>query len=147
MTNAPYTVPAQVPISVKSATQRVSGAAAVKSRLSRSSGTGVGRIRHRGTPASAANHPGQAETAHQPLHRAPGHRGAVAPQLQPHLPRAIHAAAFLPVFPHPHDLPFQPLIPLPTARRITLTLFRRVICGYREFQDRARRFHPEPVTM
>jgi SAM-dependent methyltransferase len=46
--------------------------------------------------------------------------------------------ALLPVFPDPHDLLLQPLIPLLAARRLPLALLRRVICRGREFQDRAR---------
>jgi len=52
-------------------------------------------------------------------------------------------AALLPVFPDPHDLLLQPLIPLLAARRLPLALLRRVICRGREFQDRARRLAPE----
>jgi hypothetical protein len=56
-------------------------------------------------------HPGQAHLAHQPLHRAPRHLDALTAQLQPHLPRPIKPPALLTVFPHPHDLLFQLLIP------------------------------------
>jgi hypothetical protein len=59
------------------------------------------------------------------------------------LPLAITPA----VFPHAHDLLLQPLIPAITRRRLALPLPRRIIGGGREFQDRADRLYPEPVTV
>ena len=91
--------------------------------------------------------PGNAQLSHQPLHRAPGHLGALTPQLQPHLPCPVHTAALLAVFPYSLDLLLQPLIPQIARRWLTFTFLRRVIGGGGEFQDRAGRFHPEPVTM
>jgi len=103
---------------------------------------------HRGPRLLAlGGRPGDPQLAHQPLHRAPRHPAALAPQLQPYLPRPLHPAALRPVFPHPHDLLFQPLIPLFSRRRLALVPLRRVIRGDREFQDRAGRFDPEPVTV
>jgi hypothetical protein len=92
-------------------------------------------------------HPGNARLFHQPRHRAPGHLDALPPQLAPHFPRPVHTAALFAVFPHPHDLILQPHIPLLARRRLPLALLRRVIRRDREFQDRAHRLHPEPVTM
>jgi len=87
------------------------------------------------------------QLAHQPLHRAPGHPDALPVQLPPHLPRTIQPPAFPPVLPHAHDLLLQLLIPHLTRRRRALTFLRRVVRGDRDFQDRAGRLNPEPVTV
>ena len=47
-----------------------------------------GRVGDRGAFHLAADRPGQAEPAHQPLHRAAGHLDAFTVQLQPDLPGA-----------------------------------------------------------
>jgi len=91
--------------------------------------------------------PGDAQLFHQPLHRAPRHLDALAPQLQPHLPRPVHPPAFPAVFPHPPDLLLQLLVPPPAARRPALTFLHRVIGGGRKFQDRAGRLHAEPALV
>jgi hypothetical protein len=91
--------------------------------------------------------PGDAQRAHQPLHRAPGHLDAFTPQLPPYFPCPIQPAAFPPVLPHAHDLLLQLLVPDRTRRRLAFTLLSRVISGDREFQDRAHRLDTEPATM
>lgn len=50
---------------------------------------------HRQTATAAG--PGQAQLAHQPLHRAPGHRGAFAIQRQPYLLGPVYDHALEPL--------------------------------------------------
>ena len=71
------------------------------------SGPGRGRGGHRGADPLPAARPGQAQLAHQPLHRAPGHRRALAVELQPDLPRPVDAVVLRV---HPADLGLQLLI-------------------------------------
>jgi hypothetical protein len=105
-------------------------------------------IGHRGARLlPRGRHPGDAQFAHQSLHRAPRHLDTLAAQLQPYLPRPIQPTALPAVFPHVHDLLLQLLIPDITRRGLALTLLGGVISGDREFQDRAGRLDTERVTM
>ena len=148
MTNAVYANPQAVSTYVMSATQRRFGAGAVKSRRSRSAGRWLsvpgtvvrGRLRLAQAPAIPSS-----RISRSTVHRAtpvPSRRSCSQTFRAPYTRR--------PFFRSSHtrdDLPFQPLIPLLPARRLTLALLRRVIRRDREFQDRAGRLHPEPVTM
>jgi hypothetical protein len=116
--------------------------------LQQVSGPGLRPGGHRGPRfLPPGRYAGNAQAAHQPLHRAPRRPGPLAAQLQPYFPRPVHPAAFPAVLPHAHDLLFQLLVPDLPRRRDTLALLDRVIGGDREFQDRAHRFDAEPVTM
>ena len=69
---------------------------AVNLRSTRSGGraTAVGSPNSGAVPLPA-HRPGQAEVAHQPLHRAPGHRHALTVQRQPHLAGTVDAVVAL----------------------------------------------------
>jgi hypothetical protein len=105
-----------------------------------------GRARDRGPrPLLPGRSARDAQLAHQPLHRAPGYLDAFPVQLPPHFPSPVNPPPFL--FPHPHDLRLQFLIPRVPRRRLLLSFLRRVIRRRRYLQDRAGRLHPEPVPM
>ena len=73
-----------------SVTHLALGRSAEKSRSSRSGGAYCGRIAAGSAPPPAAAHALQAGPAHQPLHRAGGHRDALTVQLAPHLAGAVN---------------------------------------------------------
>ena len=105
---------------------------------------GCGQIRPgRADPLTA---PGtvQAQFAHQPLHRAPGHRHALAVQREPDLPGAVDALVGRM---HSSDRGFQLLIPHPPRGRAAGD--RVVVSGRGDHaavlrQHPADRLNPEP---
>ena len=88
----------------------------------------------------------QAQLAHQPLDRAPGHRDTPAVQLEPYLPRTVNLPPFIP-FPRFHDLLLQDHVANFPRRRLSLTFLRLAIRRHAEFKDHANRLDTEPVPV
>ncbi len=71
----------------------------------------------RGLDSPTPNHAAQPQLAHQPCHRAPSDRNALAVELTPHFARAVHAEVLVPdttnlapkrgVAPHPRRRPLR----------------------------------------